>query len=156
MVSAASWQAWRPEFGSSRSQNFFFVGIKSLEHYIASRFELNLNLNEWNNLIIKIKIMNMLVCWRMQDENETVQPCNWKAASVMATPTTSSSQRQSHHLFFSMRHFGCALGEELEIYFSLYDAHLSRNFRYIFIIHPSALSVMQLDANHSTSTVKSF
>ena len=88
---------------------------------------------------------------RLQDESETRQPYHWKAT------TSGTSQRQSHHLYFSMRHFGCALGEELEIYFSLYDAQQSRHFRY----PPAAILVDELNndviINHrSVGSVKSF
>ena len=40
----------------------------------------------------------------------------------MARPAT-------HHLYLSMRHFGCPLGEDAEVYFALYDMQQSRYVR---------------------------
>ena len=40
----------------------------------------------------------------------------------------------AHHLYLSMRHFGCPLGEDVEIYFSLYDMTNSRYLSEKFLV----------------------
>lgn len=45
------------------------------------------------------------------------------------------SRPTTHHLYLSMRHFDCPLGEETEVYFSLYDMNQSRYIRYLYYSH---------------------
>ena len=60
--------------------------------------------------------------------------------------SAGGAERRNHHLYFSLRHFGCSVGgEELEIYFSLYDMQNSCFIRYdvsttlTFLLLPSCI-----------------
>lgn len=65
---------------------------------------------------------------------EKNRSATWNSTLPARGGKNAESRPATHHLYLSMRHFGCSLGEDAEVYFVLYDMQHSRYVSEKFLV----------------------